>query len=1346
MKESARKLAILAILFLFPFSQTQAQLPGFDVPLAGDEAIGLAAGDQRSPVISTGDGTQLVVWADERSNPYAYYEYETSSDIYAMRLDSNGQKLDAVPFIISAQRGAQTNPKVVWNGTQWLVVFESVTVSGTGYYFAGHLESVRVNQDGSLMDDHPVPLFGLTPGQWALASDGNQWVIVAEGNSVSGDIFAIRVAADGTVLDSPTTSLVEETYFTRSGIRLAHAGGVFMMTLDDPDGTVAVRFNSDLILIDTMPYLLLDRSIGALDSSGSDFYIAWDHQRPDFSRVIRGSRVNPSSGVMLDGAGVDISGNFPLDASRGGIGVAWDSANWRISWPNGGTRIARVNAAGTVVNPGGNILPDVTAGATAGTSTQGVQFTWSDFDNNEYDVYAAAIDLNDVVSVVDDMSIGTPRQNRSDLTAGNDGYMAVFRSVLAGQVRILAQPLDSAGNSLLAEPIQLDTGTNLFGPGSPAVAWNGSHYMVSWSNSDGVVASRILQNGTVLDTSPVVVMSPAHGPVDIAALGNDFLVAAMRISGSSHFIVPVSARISGSGIPLGDPLVLGAYFVRTIAVTELDGRWLVTWHRNVSHDDSLAETRAAFVNADGTLGDQFQVHGYFSTTGGNSVFTIGLAAGGGKALLVQSQELSSGVETDLLSHLVHPDSSVEPMINLTPWAGNQYRPEVSFDDRDFIVVYQDQKNRVAQSTLDQLDARSDIYGIRINPDGTVIDPQGFLVANSPLGETDPVVASRGSDTLIAASQMLNDGVHASYRVQLSEVLNGANRFPVAVAGASPTGGDVPLTVDFSSAGSVDPEGSTLSYLWQFADGISSTQSNPSHPYGVSGEYQAILTVFDSIGQPASQGVSVVATNPNQLPVAVASASQLTGPAPLSTILSADGSYDPDGHIGNIEWTSSDGRNYFGSPAYFTFSTAGSYTVTLRVNDSRGAFAEDTLNITVVEENLPPTAVASATPVSGEAPLSVSFNSSGSNDPDGNIASYSWDYGDSSSGSGANPTHLYSSQGMYTAVLTVTDNSGASDSASVIIEVSGISGTALRSSIAMSSSKKRGLTSVNATVTVTNGDGGVETSAIVQGKWTLPDNSIFSRYEYSDRKGKASFSTAAVGDGIYSFEILTLTKSGFVWDKGGSETLAAFTLGDGPANQPPVAFFTDNCNALSCVFDASASSDPDGSIVAYTWTFGDGGTASGVNPSHVYSAAGSYPLTLTVTDDDGDTDTSNRTLTVSDDPVPTTVVHIGDLDGVSATAPRNRWISTVSVLVHNDGHTVVSGATVSGIWSNGANGSGSCSTGAVGWCEISKSNIKSNVSSVTFTVTDVSLPNGSYDAGINHDIEPDSNGTGILIQR
>ncbi|RMI41285.1 PKD domain-containing protein [Actinomadura harenae] len=80
----------------------------------------------------------------------------------------------------------------------------------------------------------------------------------------------------------------------------------------------------------------------------------------------------------------------------------------------------------------------------------------------------------------------------------------------------------------------------------------------------------------------------------------------------------------------------------------------------------------------------------------------------------------------------------------------------------------------------------------------------------------------------------------------------------------------------------------------------------------------------------------------------------------------------------------------------------------------------------------------------------------------------------------------------------------------------------------------------------------------------------------------------------------------------------FAIGSGleKPNVPPVATFTPSCAQLSCAFDAAKSSDPDGTIKSYTWDFGDKTTGTGVKPSHLYQAAGSYTVKLKVTDDKG----------------------------------------------------------------------------------------------------------------------------------
>jgi PKD repeat protein len=88
----------------------------------------------------------------------------------------------------------------------------------------------------------------------------------------------------------------------------------------------------------------------------------------------------------------------------------------------------------------------------------------------------------------------------------------------------------------------------------------------------------------------------------------------------------------------------------------------------------------------------------------------------------------------------------------------------------------------------------------------------------------------------------------------------------------------------------------------------------------------------------------------------------------------------------------------------------------------------------------------------------------------------------------------------------------------------------------------------------------------------------------------------------------------------------------PPNQPPTASFTSSCLDLSCTFDGSAGYDPDGTITAYSWDFGDGQSGTGVSPAHAYATAATYSVTLTVTDNRGATATSSAPVSVTAPPV------------------------------------------------------------------------------------------------------------------
>ncbi|HXJ80395.1 MAG TPA: PKD domain-containing protein [Candidatus Methylomirabilis sp.] len=256
-------------------------------------------------------------------------------------------------------------------------------------------------------------------------------------------------------------------------------------------------------------------------------------------------------------------------------------------------------------------------------------------------------------------------------------------------------------------------------------------------------------------------------------------------------------------------------------------------------------------------------------------------------------------------------------------------------------------------------------------------------------------------------------------------------------------------------------------------------------------------------------------------------------------------------------------------------------------------------------NQPP--IANAGPNQSTQTLTtVTFSGSASSDPDGTIVSYSWTFGDGASASGVSVSHAYATPGTYTVTLTVTDNSGAKASATTTVTA------ANRPPVANAGASQ--FTQTLTSVTFSGSASSDPDGTIVSYAWTFGDGASGSG---------VSVSHAYATPGTYT---VTLT----VTDNSGAKASATTTVS--AANRPPVADAGPDQTALvnsSVTFNGSASSDPDGSIVSYAWTFGDGTSSSGTTStaSHTYTAPGVYTLTLTVTDNSGATGSNTATVTI-----------------------------------------------------------------------------------------------------------------------
>ena len=177
------------------------------------------------------------------------------------------------------------------------------------------------------------------------------------------------------------------------------------------------------------------------------------------------------------------------------------------------------------------------------------------------------------------------------------------------------------------------------------------------------------------------------------------------------------------------------------------------------------------------------------------------------------------------------------------------------------------------------------------------------------------------------------------------------------------------------------------------------------------------------------------------------------------------------------------------------------------------------------------AVASAAPSNGSAPLTVSFSSNGSSDPEGSPLVYLWDFGDGSSSTLANPSHTFSVAGVYNARLTVTDNVGASASTAVTISVN--AAARLRSSeIVLTASLRKNIVTVNGRVVVVDQNGTPVPGAVVSVTWSIPGGKISTQTVTTNLNGLARF-TIKGNRGTYTLTVNNITKSGYWFDSANS---------------------------------------------------------------------------------------------------------------------------------------------------------------------------------------------------------------------
>jgi gliding motility-associated-like protein len=386
------------------------------------------------------------------------------------------------------------------------------------------------------------------------------------------------------------------------------------------------------------------------------------------------------------------------------------------------------------------------------------------------------------------------------------------------------------------------------------------------------------------------------------------------------------------------------------------------------------------------------------------------------------------------------------------------------------------------------------------------------------------------------------------------------------------------------------KGTQLTYLWNFGNGITSTQVNPGVIYFADGNYTVKLVVRDASGRRDSVVKSNFVTV-NKSPGVNFAASSTGGCIPLPvqfTDLSTAGS----GVITKWEWDFGDGKtSLLRSPSH-TFDVTGNFTITLKVTNSLGCVEVNTKTSYIKVNEIPKANFTSGSTTSCNPPVMVNFinTSTGLG-----IKSYKWNFGDGFVSFDQNPSHNYTTAGNYPVTLIITNENGCVDS---IRKPTVIGAVASRINVPDVICQGAPTSFLNAS-----------TPAVASSFWDFGDRTTSS--EISPVK---SFETP----GSYTVKLVN--------NFGGCKDSITKRITIIPK---PVANFSYNAPPPGCILPVNVSFTPQASSAAsYLWDFGDSTNSNASSPTHAYTSYGIFSAKLKVTAINGCSDSIVKPNVVS----------------------------------------------------------------------------------------------------------------------
>jgi hypothetical protein len=726
----------------------------------------------------------------------------TMTDIYAARIGADGSVIDNTPITIRFAGYNQTQPKVVWNGSNWLIAWQTERENNR---YESDINAVRVAPSGTLLDAAPFPIGTHLPnpngssdldpiGPISIASNGSDWFVTYRcyNPNLAGGIgmewFATKVATDGTVANLQGTQLLAADQYTQDfGLAFSQAAGggageflhAWRNAYADNGAIFVNRFDRNLnpIAGSTRSFVPSGLTKAAMAGSSGGWIVTWEDNIGSWAKI-QAARIS-ATGALTDATPFDVTPFLgQVDMS---LDAEWDGSNWLIAYskyssntkldqdiflrrvkPTGTAKASLLSEAPVITGPGNQTVPQISR---SNGGAVRVLFE-DDVTSSKPGISVTTISSSNALLGRADVALAAPSQGAPELASDGTSFLSVFSSSTAFVTRLLAQRVAPDGSALDAAPIVLADSSLL--AGTYQVSFIGGRYVATFTangpQGQQIYARQISVNGALIGGLVPMTSGLDMGDASVLKLagGERLILVGNSNEGNPEFSYRFARIFDANLNPLGGRFMIGTSFALEGHTTAVTGRWLASWATKPTHDSPYPTISYVFIHPDGTTTGEASLTAFYP---GNGTPTV-VSSPTGEALVTWPR--TNGV---ISPEFVNEDAIVGQRfagngsllggrITLFDQPGGQAQLHAVFDPTggNYVLSWTDQRNHPYPAQ-----AQDDIFAARLATDGTVLDTVGVPVADNVRPEWSSAVGAAGGRVLVMYRSFRTEVPFGSYR-------------------------------------------------------------------------------------------------------------------------------------------------------------------------------------------------------------------------------------------------------------------------------------------------------------------------------------------------------------------------------------------------------------------------------------------------------------------------------------------------------------------------------------------------------------------------------------------------------